>query len=119
MYKHFDNIILALIIFSTFLLTLDNPLEYEFSMKKHILKYLDYVLTTLFTLEATLNIVVFGFIMNGKRSYLRDGWNVMDFLIVILAITSIALDLWLAGSGINLNFLKVFRLLRILRPLKP
>ena len=117
-YKHYDNFILGLILFSTVLLTFDNPLESDVSMKKEILKYLDYILTTLFTIECLLNVTLFGFIMNGKRSYLRDGWNVMDFSIVLLAIISIALDLFFTGSGVNLNFLKVFRLLRVLRPLR-
>ena len=117
-YKHYDNFILGLILFSTILLTFDNPLDDELSFKKEILTYLDYILTVLFTIECGLNIILFGWLFNGKRSYLRDGWNVMDGLIVDLAILSIALDLFFSGSGVNLNFLKVFRLLRVLRPLR-
>ena len=117
-YKHYDNFILSLILFSTILLTFDNPLDDDKSKKKEVLQYFDYVLTTLFTLECILNVILYGFLFNGPGSYLRDGWNVMDFLIVILAILSIALDIMFSGSGIDLNFLKVFRLLRVLRPLR-
>ena len=117
-YRHYDNIILGLILFSTILLTFDNPLEYEKSRKKIVLKYFDYVLTSLFTLECIINVILFGFLLNGKRSYLRDGWNVMDFLIVIFAIFSIAMDSFFAGSGVDFAYLKVFRLLRVLRPLR-
>ena len=117
-YPHYDNIILGLIIVSTILLTFDNPLEHEQSRKKVVLRYADYVLTTLFTLECITNVILFGFLLNGKRSYLRDGWNVMDFLIVLFAIFTIAMDGLFGASGVDLNFLKVFRLLRVLRPLR-
>ena len=117
-YRHYDNIILGIIIFSTILLTFDNPLEPEDSSKKVVLKYLDYILTTLFTLECIINIMLFGFLFNGKKSYLRDGWNIMDFVIVLFAIFSIAMDSLFVGSNVDLNFLKVFRLLRVLRPLR-
>ena len=38
--------------------------------------------TVIFFLEAALKIFAMGFILH-KYSYLRDGWNVIDFLIVI------------------------------------
>ena len=117
-YPQYDNIILGLIIFSTILLTFDSPLERDDSNKKIVLKYFDYVLTSLFTLECIINVILYGFVFNGRHSYLRDGWNVMDFLIVIFAIFSIAMDSIFLESNLDLNFLKVFRLLRVLRPLR-
>ena len=75
-------------------------------------------MTTLFTFECITNVILFGFLLNGKHSYLRDGWNVMDFLIVLFAIFTIAMDALFGASGVDLNFLKVFRLLRVLRPLR-
>lgn len=41
------------------------------------------MLTIIFLVEATLKIVAMGFIVH-QYAYLRDGWNVMDFLIVIM-----------------------------------
>ena len=116
--RHYDNFILGLIIFSTILLTFDNPLEKDDTTKKHILKYLDYVLTFLFTLECMTNVILYGFVMNGKKSYILDGWNVLDFLIVLFANFSIVMDLFFSSSNVDYSFLKVFRLLRVLRPLR-
>ena len=67
----------------------------------------------LFTLEAIIKIIALGFIF-GKRTYLRDPWNVIDFLIVVTAV----LDLGQGYFGWNFVSLKSLRVLRILRPLK-
>ncbi len=47
------------------------------------------------------------------NSYLSDNWNRMDFMIVIFTIV----DLSLAGNN-SLPFVKVIRLMRVLRPLR-
>ena len=96
-YRHYDNIILGLIILSTILLTFDNPLDPQVSLKKTILTVLDYVMAGLFTLEFTINVILYGFIINGKNSYMRDGWNVMDFVIVFFSLFSIAMDIAFAS----------------------
>ena len=69
-------------------------------------------MTFLFTLECVINIILYGFIVNGDASYLRDSWNQLDFIIVVFSIFS------LAAADSNLGFLKVFRMLRVLRPLR-
>lgn len=69
-YKHFDNIVLMLIGISTILLTLDNPLNDENGQLSKTLSRIDYVMTTLFTIECILNVIVRGFISNGPTSYL-------------------------------------------------
>ena len=38
--------------------------------------------TVVFAIEALLKICAMGLVMH-KKSYLREGWNIMDFLIVI------------------------------------
>lgn len=40
------------------------------------------VFVALFTLEMVLKVIAFGFIANGKLSYMRNNWNVMDFIVV-------------------------------------
>ena len=76
---------------STILLTLDNPnLDQNGQMSK-VLGIFDIVLTVLFTLECTINIILFGFFFNGKTSYGRDPWNIMDMTIVFFSIFTLAL----------------------------
>lgn len=116
--KHgqYDNAVLLLIGVSTILLTMDNPNMDDKGSTAEVLTYFDYVLTVLFTFECLINIILFGFLMNGKTSYARDPWNIMDMVIVFFSIFTIVL----AGQGgaADLSILKIFRMLRVLRPLR-
>jgi len=55
-----------------------------------------------------MRIISFGFICCGPRSFLKDNWNILDFVIVIVSSISLA-------PTINLG---IFKVLRVLRPLK-
>lgn len=106
---------LLLIAISTMLLILDNPNIDPEGELATVLNNFDIVLTSLFTLECLINVTLFGFICNGKTSYARDPWNVMDIVIVVFSIVTIVL----AGQGgVDLSILKIFRMLRVLRPLR-
>lgn len=107
---YFDNVIMILILISTITLALDNPLDNPVSTKQRILTIITNVLTALFTLEAIIKIIVFGFINNGKKSYLRSGWNIIDLFVILIAYISIKQE--------NSQFYKVLRLFRLLRPLR-
>lgn len=111
-FKYFDTIIMSLIAASTILLTLDNPLHDKKSAFAQALSGIDYVMTVAFTLECILHILVRGFVFNGPDSYLKDSWNVLDFMIVLFSLISIA------TVSLNLEIIKLFRMLRVLRPLR-
>ena len=115
--KHswYDSVVLILIAVSSILLTLDNPNIDPQGDLAYILHIFDYVLTSLFTIECLINVILFGLIFNGKSSYARDPWNVMDLLIVIFSILTIILS---GQGGDDLSILKIFRMLRVLRPLR-
>ena len=55
-----------------------------------MLLYCDIVLTILFTIKMVLKIASFGFFAH-KGSYLRNGWNILDFVIVIVSILALVL----------------------------
>lgn len=38
-----------------------------------------------------MKIIAYGFIINGKESYLRSFWNILDFFIVVVSVTGVAL----------------------------
>lgn len=99
------------IIISTFTLALEEPLEDPKSQKREIISMIDKVTTTIFTIEAVLKIIAHGFILNGKKSYLRNSWNVLDFIIVVSGLISLT-------SDSDIGFFKVLRILRVLRPLR-
>jgi hypothetical protein len=46
-------------------------------------------MTVVFIIEFLMKVLVFGFACNGKDSYIKNPWNVMDFLIVLVSIFGI------------------------------
>jgi len=97
---------------STVMLAIETPLDDPKGNKLAVLEQMDYVMTTLFTLEMIIKVITYGFLFNGKHSYLKNPWNELDFLIVLSSLMSIA------PAGIDLSFIKVLRVLRVLRPLR-
>jgi hypothetical protein len=50
-----------------------------------------------------------------KNAYLKDGWNVMDFIVVVMSWVDLVAT---AYSDANLAAFKVFRAMRVIRPLR-
>jgi len=61
----------------------------------------------MFTIECVIKVIGMGFFIN-KHSYLRDGFNVLDFIIVISGLIGLTLTQ-------KVTYLRAFR---FLRPLK-
>lgn len=72
------------------------------------------IISCIFIAEAIAKIIVMGFVI-GKDTYLRDYWNILDFTIVSFTIFNWIID---SLSGFSLTFLRGFRALRALRPLR-
>jgi len=117
----FDNMILFLIGISTLCLMLDEPrvatckdLEGEESCNG-LFQFLwtsDLVLNILFTIEMTMKMIALG-VIGHRYAYLRNGWNILDFTIVIISWVT-----FLADADGALKALKSLRSLRALRPLR-
>ena len=71
------------------------------------------VTSSVFIVEFVLNVISKGF-MFAENAYLKNNWNILDFLIVIFTILTWVLESLLP----NVSFVKGFRALRALRPLK-
>ena len=109
----FDQIIMLLIIFSSVLLALedftvaeqaDGTLAQTSSARNDLLKQCEYPLLAIFAAEAMCKIVAMGFVAK-RNCYLRDPWNVLDFIVV------------LAGAFPQVKALRTVRVLRPLRTL--
>jgi hypothetical protein len=118
----FDNTILVLIIISSVLMAADNPLWNPNSPQNKAFWVMDVIFTIVFTCELLVKVIALGFIMH-DGSYMRSGWNNLDFVIVIVSI--VALDnrynpsLTLGASGNPaVQSLRSLRTLRALRPLR-
>lgn len=68
----------------------------------------------MFTLEAVAKIITMGFYKH-KNAYLRDGWNILDFLVVIASWVDIVAA---AAGSESVAQVKVFRVIRVIRPLR-
>lgn len=70
---------------------------------------IDNVFTGLYTIEMTTKIIAYGFFF-APHAYLKDVWNVLDFIIVSTSLLPLVITL-----GFSINSL---RAIRVLRPLK-
>ena len=110
-HNFFDNGILILIFLSTILLVLDNPLANPHDFAHRVRDTLNLIMTSIFILECLIKIIVLGFICNGPESYMKSNWNKLDFAIALVSSLSFL-------NQYENQIIKVFRLLRVLRPLR-
>lgn len=89
-------ILLTIIVNCIFLAIKDAPEEPE------------YVFAAIYTVEMILKIIAKGFCMH-KFAYLRDPWNWLDFVVVILGYITLVPNVY------NLSGIRTFRVLRALR----
>ena len=117
--KWFDRFILIMILFSTARLVIDTFVSgYLFVLGFDIL---DAIFNIIFFLECLAKVFAMGFTLD-EGSYLRDNWNKIDIIIVICSIfdfQNLFTKYFTTGTGnSSVQFLKVIRLLRTLRPLR-
>lgn len=113
-HPYFETFIFHFIALNSLLLIVDEPVLSNTYTINTILR-LSQVLSAIFILEALSKIFVMGFCW-GKHTYLRDSFNLLDFTIVIISIIDFAFDY--VNSNIDISYLRAFRALRALRPLK-
>ena len=89
LYRWFDYGILVCIIISSITLALQD-FEYTTleSKRNQILDMIGIGFAVIFILEAICKIVAMGFALH-QHSYLRDAWNILDFVIVVSAYISL------------------------------
>uniref|UniRef100_A0A2K5EP42 Voltage-dependent L-type calcium channel subunit alpha n=1 Tax=Aotus nancymaae TaxID=37293 RepID=A0A2K5EP42_AOTNA len=85
---------------------------------------LEYLFLIIFTVEAFLKVIAYGLLFH-PNAYLRNGWNLLDFIIVVVGLFSAILEqatkadganaLGGKGAGFDVKALRAFRVLRPLR----
>jgi hypothetical protein len=105
----FESISISVIIVNSIFLAMDDPLR-DPSETPEYMTVADDIFQYLYTIEMVVKIVSLGFIVN-TGSYLRDAWNILDFVII----ASGYMGMFLQGSGVNLSALRSFRVIRPLR----
>ncbi|XP_026090474.1 voltage-dependent N-type calcium channel subunit alpha-1B isoform X7 [Carassius auratus] len=107
----FEYSILSMIAINTVVLMMKfhgAPTQYE-----DMLKWLNIIFTALFTLECILKVIAFG-----PLNYLKEAWNMFDFITVLGSISDILVTEMKMDKRINLSFLRLFRAARLIKLLR-
>uniref|UniRef100_A0AAZ3P129 Voltage-dependent L-type calcium channel subunit alpha n=1 Tax=Oncorhynchus tshawytscha TaxID=74940 RepID=A0AAZ3P129_ONCTS len=124
-WKPFDIFILLSIFANCVALAVYIPFpEDDSNSTNHDLETVEYAFLIIFTIETFLKIIAYGLVMH-QNSYVRNGWNMLDFVIVIVGLFSVVLEVITkegdAGAqggkpgGFDVKALRAFRVLRPLR----
>ncbi|TNN35315.1 Voltage-dependent N-type calcium channel subunit alpha-1B [Liparis tanakae] len=111
--RYFEMSILVVISMSSIALAAEDPV-WTNAPRNHVLRYLDYVFTGVFTFELVIKMVDLGLLLH-PGAYFRDLWNILDFIVVSGALVAFAFS---GTKGKDINTIKSLRVLRVLRPLK-
>ncbi|KAK0400397.1 hypothetical protein QR680_003475 [Steinernema hermaphroditum] len=109
-HQYFTNSVLVCILVSSAMLAAEDPLQAQ-SPRNTILNYFDYFFTSVFTVEITLKVVVYGLVFH-KGSFCRNAFNLLDILVVAVSLVSFVL------KSDAISVVKILRVLRVLRPLR-
>jgi len=112
-HANFDMFVLILIIISTVCLVIDDPLMDPNSTFSRNLSVADEVFTLLFCVEMSMKIIATGFFFQ-DRAYLRSGWNILDFVVVLVSLIS-CFSVHVSDKFKSLRSLRVLRAFRPLR----
>eukprot|EP00756_Hemistasia_phaeocysticola_P006536 Hpha_TRINITY_DN13881_c0_g2::TRINITY_DN13881_c0_g2_i1::g.70008::m.70008 len=104
-HRVFEGVIITLIFANCVSLAMDDPMKQE---QPAYLGIMEIFFTVAFAVEMCLKVFAHGFVLH-PGSYLRSGWNMLDFLIVAMS--------FLAFLPFFGNY-SAIRTLRVLRPLR-
>lgn len=102
-----DYFILVLVILNAFLIFIQ-----EFQIKGDFLDCIEPLFTVLFVIEMIIKINQSGF-----NTYFKDGWNRLDFILVVVSLPSLAI-IFYSDNILQLNIfltLRVFRVFKFFR----
>ena len=118
-HKYFDNTILMLVLVSNLLLAFERPGDGDTALNL-ALENISYGFTVVFTIEALIKVTTLSLWgTQATPGYLRDPWNQIDFVIVVLSLIGDGLELGLGDDGPSwMKSVKVIRIIRALRPLR-
>jgi hypothetical protein len=87
----FELFIFSIVLISAVLMMIDSPLSDPNQWYKPLIETTNFVITIIFMTELVLKVIAMGFILH-SHSYMRDGWNVLDFVIVAFSIVSLVVE---------------------------
>ncbi|XP_076224240.1 ca[2+]-channel protein alpha[[1]] subunit D isoform X1 [Nomia melanderi] len=113
-WKPFEWLILMTIFANCVALAVYTPYPYgDSNLTNQYLEKIEYIFLVIFTVECVMKIIAYGFVAH-PGAYLRNGWNILDFSIVVIGMVSTVLAM-LMKEGFDVKALRAFRVLRPLR----
>ena len=116
-HKTFDYVVLIFISLNCITLAMERPKIPPWSTEREVLNAANYIFTFVFAVEMALKVIAKG-LFYGDEAYFTSGWNCMDGLLVGVSLFDLTLSMIAQRSPRILGILRVFRLLRSLRPLR-
>ncbi|XP_072308444.1 calcium channel, voltage-dependent, L type, alpha 1D subunit, a isoform X4 [Eucyclogobius newberryi] len=137
-WKPFDIFILIAIFANCMALAVYVPFPQDDSNStNHDLETVEYAFLIIFTIETFLKIIAYGLVMH-QNAYVRNGWNMLDFVIVVIGLFSVALEMLTKEDKVEVEVegeahhaamhghggksggfdVKALRAFRVLRPLR-
>ncbi|CAF4448618.1 unnamed protein product, partial [Didymodactylos carnosus] len=112
-WKPFEYLVLLTIFCNCAALAMSKPLpNNDTTPNNSVLEKVEYLFLAIFTLEVILKIIAYGFFLH-PNAYLRNGWNILDFIIVVVGFLSVLIQYDVQGFDV-----KSLRAFRVIRPLK-
>ena len=112
--SYFAGFIYHMIALNSLFLALDEP-ALEDKYQKNTLQTMLTIISIIFVIECVIKVICMGF-YNGQKTYLKDPRNILDFMIVCFSILTWVLEASIESADIS--FIRGFRALRALRPLR-
>ena len=119
-YRVFEAFILiAILVNSLALAVYDYSDRNSVSKKNKNIDKLLIALTVVFIVECGLKIIAYGFVIH-RTAYLKSGWNIVDFLVVIFGYPYFTLINFIRIIEISTDKynIKTIRVFRVLKPLR-
>ncbi|XP_056603541.1 voltage-dependent L-type calcium channel subunit alpha-1C isoform X5 [Triplophysa dalaica] len=123
-WKPFEIIILMTIFANCVALAVYIPFpEDDSNATNSNLERVEYLFLIIFTVEAFLKVFAYGLLCH-PNAYLRNGWNLLDFIIVVVGLFSAILEQATKDGGTSIGGkaagfdVKALRAFRVLRPLR-
>ncbi|XP_054719182.1 voltage-dependent T-type calcium channel subunit alpha-1H-like, partial [Uloborus diversus] len=115
--KWFDYTILVFIASNCITLAMERPTIPPESWERVFLTSANYIFTIVFAFEMAVKVLAKG-LWYGPNAYFKSGWNIMDGFVVGISLVDVLLSVVAESSPRIFGILRVFRLLRSLRPLR-
>eukprot|EP01043_Picozoa_sp_COSAG02_P060341 COSAG02_NODE_7862_length_2813_cov_1.518423_1_plen_884_part_10 len=118
--KLLEIVVILCIVLNTLILAIQHPSNTYPQAMNDVMNAMDVVLTCIFTMEMFIKILAYGMYKGTPElpSYISDGWNRLDFVVVVISWVSILVEALELELPIKVSTLRALRIMRVLKSLR-